>query len=304
MDDAYEVPKKDRLLNTEVEKVVEIGIERLRPFVNHPFKVKDDEDMEKLLESIKLYGIMNPLIVMPTPEGYYQIVSGHRRKHCAELLGYTKVPVIIRYMLEDDSIISMVDSNLQRDRLLFSEKAFAYQMKNEAMKRKTGKQRKSLDGRPNELKGTKTISLIAKETGESSRQVLRYIRLTNLLPELLEMLDQGKISFNPSVDIAFLSPEQQQWVLEAIDYTQCTPSVSQSRRIKLLSYEGNLTQDLVIEILGEVKKGDMNRVIFKNSQMYKYFPKEYSPEQIKTEILKLLDKEYNKKQKKGGSKNV
>ena len=229
-------PSEERqLFHPESEKVVEIGLERLRPFKNHPFKVKEDEAMAQLVESIERYGILNPLIVMPTREGVYQIVSGHRRKYCAEKLGYTQVPVIIRYMKEDDSIISMVDSNLHRDKILFSEKAFAYYMKNEAMKRKTGKRRRTQEGQLESIKGTKTIHLIGKETGESPRQVLRYIRLTLLVPELLDMLDEGKISFNPAVELSFLSEVEQKWVLNGMDYAQATPSVSQAKRIKALS---------------------------------------------------------------------
>lgn len=184
-----------RLFDPAVEKVVEIGLERLRPFENHPFKVKEDEAMARLMESIERYGIMNPLIVMPTTEGFYRIISGHRRKYCAEKLGCTQVPVIILYMKEDASIISMVDSNLHREKILFSEKTFAYSMKNEAMKRKNGKRRKTQEGLLEALKGTKTMDLIGQETGESPRQVLRYIRLTSLIPKLLDMLDEGKISF-------------------------------------------------------------------------------------------------------------
>lgn len=217
----------------------------------------------KGMESIERYGILNPLIVMPTREGVYQIVSGHRRKYCAEKLGYTQVPVIIRYMKEEDSIISMVDSNLHRDKILFSEKAFAYYMKNEAMKRKTGKRRRTQEGQLESIKGTKTIQLIGKETGESPRQVLRYIRLTLLVPELLDMLDEGKISFNPAVELSFLSEVEQKWVLNGMDYAQAAPSVSQAKRIKALSQEKKLTQQKINEILSEIKKSDMSRVIFK-----------------------------------------
>lgn len=301
-------PGEERqLFHPESEKVVEIGLERLRPFKNHPFKVKEDEAMAQLMESIERYGIMNPLIVMPTREGVYQIVSGHRRKYCAEKLGYTQVPVIIRYMKEDDSIISMVDSNLHRDKILFSEKAFAYYMKNEAMKRKTGKRRKTQEGQLESIKGTKTIQLIGKETGESPRQVLRYIRLTLLVPELLDMLDEGKISFNPAVELSFLSEVEQKWVLNGMDYAQATPSVSQAKRIKALSQEKMLTQQKINEILSEIKKSDMSRVIFKNSQMYKYFPRYYSAEQMKEEIIALLEKDYKRKErqrKKEEKKNV
>ena len=299
--------EEKRLFNLGVEKVVEIGLERLRPFENHPFKVKEDEAMAQLMESIERYGIMNPLIVMPTREGVYQIVSGHRRKYCAEKLGYTQIPVIIRYMKEDDSIISMVDSNLHRDKILFSEKAFAYYMKNEAMKRKTGKRRRTQEGQLESIKGTKTIQLIGKETGESPRQVLRYIRLTLLVPELLDMLDEGKISFNPAVELSFLSEIAQKWVLNGMDYAQAAPSVSQAKRIKALSQEKKLTQQKINEILSEIKKSDMSRVIFKNSQMYKYFPRYYSVEQMKEEIIALLEKDYKRKErqrKKEEKKNV
>lgn len=299
--------EEKKLFHPGVEKVVEIGLERLRPFENHPFKVKEDEAMAQLMESIERYGIMNPLIVMPTREGAYQIVSGHRRKYCAEKLGYTQVPVIIRYMKEDDSIISMVDSNLHRDKILFSEKAFAYHMKNEAMKRKTGKRRRTQEGQLESIKGTKTIQLIGKETGESPRQVLRYIRLTLLVPELLDMLDEGKISFNPAVELSFLSEVEQKWVLNGMDYAQAAPSVSQAKRIKALSQEKKLTQQKINEILSEIKKSDMSRVIFKNSQMYKYFPRYYSAEQMKEEIIALLEKDYKRKErqrKKEEKKNV
>lgn len=301
-------PGEERqLFHPESEKVVEIGLERLRPFKNHPFKVKEDEAMAQLMESIERYGILNPLIVMPTREGVYQIVSGHRRKYCAEKLGYTQVPVIIRYMKEEDSIISMVDSNLHRDKILFSEKVFAYYMKNEAMKRKTGKRRRTQEGQLESIKGTKTIQLIGKETGESPRQVLRYIRLTLLVPELLDMLDEGKISFNPAVELSFLSEVEQKWVLNGMDYAQAAPSVSQAKRIKALSQEKKLTQQKINEILSEIKKSDMSRVIFKNSQMYKYFPRYYSAEQMKEEIIALLEKDYKRKErqrKKEEKKNV
>ena len=299
--------EEKQLFHPESEKVVEIGLERLRPFKNHPFKVKEDEAMTQLMESIERYGILNPLIVMLTREGVYQIVSGHRRKYCAEKLGYTQIPVIIRYMKEEDSIISMVDSNLHRDKILFSEKAFAYYMKNEAMKRKTGKRRRTQEGQLESIKGTKTIQLIGKETGESPRQVLRYIRLTLLIPELLDMLDEGKISFNPAVELSFLSEVEQKWVLNGMDYAQAAPSVSQAKRIKALSQEKKLTQQKINEILSEIKKSDMSRVIFKNSQMYKYFPRYYSAEQMKEEIIALLEKDYKRKErqrKKEEKKNV
>lgn len=285
-------------LDMNDEKIVEMEIKILIPFKKPPFKVREDESMEQLMDSIEKHGIITPLIVMPTREGKYQIISGHRRKYCAEKLGYTTVPVIIRYMKEEDSIIYMVDSNLYRDKILFSEKAFAYYMKNEAMKRKAGKKR-IRDGQLNAIKGTKankTIQFIGMEAGESPRQVLRYIRLTYLIPQLLEMLDEGKISFNPAVELPFLSFSEQEWVLNGMDYAQAAPSLSQAMRIKALSQEKLLTQQKINEILSEIKKSDMNRVSFKNSQMYRYFPRHYSALQMKEEIIKLLEKDYKRKE--------
>lgn len=289
--------EEKRLFNPDYERVIQMGIERLKPFKNHPFKVKDDEAMTQLMESIERYGIMHPLIVMPTKEGIYQIVSGHRRKYCAEKLGYTQVPVIIRYMKEDDSIISMVDSNIHRDKILYSEKAFAYHMKNEAMKRKTGKRRRTQKGQLEIIKGTKTLQMLGKETGESPRQVGRYIRLTYLDPELLELLDEGKISFNPAVELSFLPLDEQKWILDGMDYSQSAPSLSQAKRIRVLSQENMLSQQKINEILSEIKKSDMSRVVFKNTQMYKYFPKYYSAQQMKDEIIALLEKEYKRKER-------
>lgn len=233
------------LLNTEEELVVEIALERLQPFKDHPFKVKDDEDMKQLRESISMYGIMNPLIVTPTKDGTYQIVSGHRRKHCAEQLGYRKVPVIIRVMQEDDAVISMVDSNLQRETITYSEKAFAYHMKNEALKHKSRKKRKTQEGNLAALRGDKIVDQLGEEIGVSPRQIMRFIRLTKLVPELLEMLDKGDISFNPAVELSFLKEEEQRWVLDGMDYTQSKPSLSQAKRFKMLSQEKKLTADLI-----------------------------------------------------------
>ena len=283
---------RDSLFNPEEEKVVEVEVERLKTFKDHPFKVQEDEAMLLLKDSIRRYGILNPLIVMPMQDGSYQIVSGHRRRYCAEALGYRKVPVIIRYMQEEDAVISMVDSNLQRSSISFSEKAFAYKMKNEAMKRKAGKKRKTQEGRLDLLKGRRTVEVIAEQVGDSPRQVTRYIRLTKLIPELLERLDKGELSFNPAVDLAFLTEEEQRWVLEAMDYTQATPSLSQTHRIRELSRKKEITCEKITSILSEVKKGDTNRVSFKNEQIYKYYPAEYTAEQIKADILDLLERVY------------
>ena len=276
-----------RLFDSAVEKVVELGLEHLRPFENHPFKVKEDEVMARLMESIERYGIMNPLIVMPTTEGFYRIISGHRRKYCAEKLGYTKVPVIIRYMKEDDSIISMVDSNLHREKILFSEKAFAYSMKNEAMKRTGGRRKSSQSDYP--LKGKKTVEIIGEEFGDSAKQVQRYLKLTDLIPELLEKLDNGELSFNPAVELSYLTIEEQKEFIDAMEYTQAVPSISQAQRMKKLSREKKLTGTKMREIMGEIKKGEITRVMFNNEQLYRYFPKSYTPAEMKEEILSMLN---------------
>lgn len=270
------------------ERVIEVDITRLKTFEKHPFKVKDDEEMALLLESIQKNGIINPLIVTPKEDGLYQIVSGHRRKHCAELLGMKKVPVIIRYMKEEDSIISMVDSNLQRSTISHSEKAFAYRMKNEAMKKKARQTRKTLEGTVDSIKGKRTVEKIGEKTGDSPRQITRYIRLTYLIPELLEKLDLGEISFNPAVDIAFLSEQEQRWVLEAMEYTQSTPSLSQSHRLKDMSRDDDMTYEDVKLILSETKKGDSTLVTFTSEQLHEFFPKGYTVEEMKKEILDLL----------------
>ncbi|MDD7728292.1 MAG: ParB/RepB/Spo0J family partition protein, partial [Clostridia bacterium] len=222
--------KSNRLF--ENEKVIEIEIERLRSFKDHPFKVTDDKEMHLLKDSIKQYGVLNPLIVRPVPDGVYEIISGHRRKYAAQQLGYRKVPVIIRVMNDEEAIIKMVDANLQRERISYSEKAFAYKMKNDAMKRTAGRPRSQID---HNLKGKRTVEIIAEETGESPKQVQRYITLTNLIPELLQQLDDELISFNPAVELAALKEKEQKQLIEAMDYAQSVPSLSQAQRIKKLS---------------------------------------------------------------------
>ena len=289
--DGYPLP----MYEVDGESVVEVEVSRLRYFTEHPYKVRDDEAMKQLKDSIKKNGILTPLIVMPTMEGDYQIVSGHRRKFCAEALGIKKVPVIIRAMSHEDAVISMVDSNLQRPAISYSEKAFAYKMKNDALKRKAGKRRKTMDGKLEHMKGEtkKTVEVISDQCGDSPRQVTRYIRLTYLIPELLEKLDDGQISFNPAVDIAFLPEEEQRWVLEAMDFAQAAPSLSQSHRIRDLSRAGILTADMTKEILSEVKRSETaDQIAFTKEQLYRYFPKDYSREQIKREILELLKQIY------------
>ena len=269
----------------EKEKIIQIEIERLRDFKSHPFHVIDDKEMSQLKESIKALGIINPLVVRPLMDGAYEIIAGHRRKYAAEQLGYRKVPVIIRVMSDDEAIISMVDSNLQRERISYSEKAFAYKMKNEAMKRKAGRKRSQIDPK---LKGKKTIEIIAEEGGDSPKQVQRYIIITESIPDLLRQLDDEMIGFNPAVEIASLKKEEQKDLLDAMDYAQSTPSLSQAQRLKKLSQEGKLTKEKMENIMSEIKKGEISRVIFTNEQLHRYFPTTYTPEKMKREIIAML----------------
>lgn len=267
------------------ETILEIEIERLQPFKDHPFKVRDDEDMCQLKESIESYGILNPLIVRPVPDGFYEIISGHRRKHAAEQLGYRKVPVIIRVMDEDESIIKMVDSNLQREKITFSEKAFAYKMKNDVMKRKAGRGKCQVD---HNFKRKRTVEIISEEYGDSPKQVQRYISLTKLVPELLQKLDDEILSFNPAVEISAMPEKEQYQLMEAMDYAQAIPSLSQAQRLKKLSKEKKLTIEKMQEIMSEIKKGEITRVAFTNEQLHRYFPSDYSPAVMKREILAIL----------------
>ena len=269
------------------ERIIEIETERLRDFRDHPFQIKEDQEMRDLMDSIRLYGILTPLIVRPLPDGVYEIVSGHRRKYAAKKLGYRKVPVIIRVLTDDEAIIGMVDSNLHREHVLPSEKAFAIKMKYEAIKRNNGRKKKSgqEDARP---KGVRSIHILSKQTGDSAKQIQRYLKLTELMPELLEMLDKGRISFNPAYEIAFLPVNQQQKVIEAMHAVQSAPSLSQAQRIRELGQEGTLTVAKAREILAEIKKGEINRVTFKNEQLYQFFPRNYPAKKMKQDILDIL----------------
>lgn len=278
--------QKKLIVPNEEEKIIQIEIERLTTFKDHPFKVQEDEDMKMLIESIEKYGILNPLIVRPLKEGVYEIVSGHRRRYAAEKLGYRKVPVIIRVMRDEESVIAMVDANLQRESISFSEKAFAYKMKNDAMKRVRGrKKRGQID---DNLLGKRTIEIIAEESGESYKQIQRYIKVTALHPKLLEMLDKGEISFNPAVEISNLKMKEQENFIEAMDYAQSVPSLSQAQRIKALSKSGKLTLEKMQDILSEIKKGEITRVTFTNEQLHRYFPDNYTPQMMKREIIAIL----------------
>ena len=278
----------------ENETIIQMEIERLKTFKDHPFKVENDDEMKLLKESIEKYGILNPLIVRPLKEGVYEIISGHRRKFAAEELGYRKVPVIIRVMKDEESIIAMVDANLQREGISYSEKAFAYKMKNEAMKRVRGRKKKGqVDDK---LRGKRTIEIIASECGESYKQIQRYIKITELHPQLMKMLDNGEISFNPAVEISSLNMKEQEEFIEAMDYAQSIPSLSQAQRIKELSKKGNLTMEKMQDILCEIKKGEISRVTFTNTQLHKYFPENYSPEMMKREIIEILNKRMKEKE--------
>ncbi len=267
------------------EMIVEVEISRLRTFTNHPFKVEYDSQMIELKDSIAKYGILNPLIIRPQMDGTYEIISGHRRRYAAEQLGYKKVPVIIRVMKDDEAIISMIDSNLQRERISPSEKAFAYKMKYDVIRRKSGRRK---CGQVDHHSGKKSIEVISEEAGDSPKQVQRYINLTNLIPELLEKVDDGTIGFTPAVQLSYLKKKEQREILQAIDYAQCTPSLSQAIRIKKLSAEGVLSVGKMEDILSEIKQKDIDRVVFKNEQLYRFFPSSYTSEQMRREILEIL----------------
>ena len=267
------------------EKIVEIELERLRSFENHPFKVTEDGQMMELQESIQKYGILNPLIVRPRPEGVYEIISGHRRKFAADKIGYRKVPVIIRMLNDDEAVISMVDSNLQREMIRPSEKAFAYKMKYEVIKRKAGRRK---CGQVDQLFGKKSIEVIGEDCGDSPKQVQRYIRITELIPELLERVDDGSMGFTPAVQISYLKKEEQREMLEAMEFAQCSPSLSQAIRLKKLSGEEKLTEQMMETVLSEVKQKEIDRVVFKNEQLHRFFPTDYTSEQMRREILEIL----------------
>ena len=267
------------------EKVVEIEIERLHDFKNHPFKVQADSQMKELRDSISKYGILNPLIVRPRPEGFYEVISGHRRKYAAMELKYTKVPVIIRYMLDEEAIISMVDSNLQRERILPSEKAAAYKMKYEVLRRKAGRRKCS---QVDYTTGKKSIEIIGEETGDSPKQIQRYLKLNDLIPELLDKVDDETMGFTIGVELAYLSKKNQEIVLEAMENTLATPNLSQAIRIKKMQEEKKISVDSVEAIITEVKQKEITRVVFKNEQLYRYFPSYYTAEQMRREILTLL----------------
>ena len=276
------------------EQVQQIPVSELFPFKNHPFKVLDDDSMTRTVESISQFGVLAPLIARPRPEGGYEIISGHRRKHAAELANLDTVPVIVRNMEDDAATILMVDSNLQREHILPSERAFAYKMKLDAIKNQGA--RSDLTSR--QVVGKlEAADEVGKATDESGRQVQRFIRLTNLIPELLDMVDEKKVSFNPAVELSYLSHEQQQEVINAMDDTQNAPSFSQAKRIKKLAQEGNFTSEAVVDIMGEEKKSEQDTVTIKNETLRKYFPRSYTPRQMEEKIIQLLDAWQKKRQR-------
>ena len=276
------------------ERVQEIPLSELHPFEGHPFRVVDDEEMMKTAESVKDFGVLTPAIVRPDPDGGYEIISGHRRHRASELAGKETMPVIVRDLDDDAAIILMVDANLQRETILPSERAFAYSMKLDAIKHQG--ERSDLTSR--QVVGKlEAADLVGADSGESGRQVQRYIRLTELIPELLEMVDNGQIKFNPAVELSYLAKEEQQDFLSAMDYAQAAPSLSQAQRIKKLAQEGECTLDAMCDIMNEVKKDALDRVTFKTDSLRKYFPKSYTSKQMEDKIIQLLEQWQRKREK-------
>ena len=279
------------------EQVQQIPIGELFPFKNHPFKVLDDESMQRTVESVEQYGVLSPLIARPRPEGGYEIISGHRRQHAAQLAGLDTLPVIVRNMDDDAAVLLMVDSNLQRETILPSERAFAYKMKLEAMKHQAGRPTQDNYSQVGNNFGTLSSEEMAEELGTSKNQIFRYIRLTNLVPELLDMVDEKKISFNPAVELSYLDTNQQRDFLEAMQDTQNAPSLSQAQRLKKLAQEGHFSYDVAFAVMGEEKKGELDKVVIKNDTQRKYFPLSYTPKQMEDTIIKLLEQWQRKQQR-------
>jgi len=278
------------------EQVQQIPIDALHPFTNHPFKVLDDEAMTRTVESIAQYGVLAPLIARPRPDGDgYEIISGHRRQYAAKLAGLDTLPVIVRQMSDDAAVILMVDSNLQREHILPSERALAYKMKLDAMRRTSGRPSKE---NSRQLVGNfETADVVGKESGESGRQVQRFIRLTNLIPELLDMVDEKKISFNPAVELSYLDESQQRDFLEAMNDTQNAPSLSQAQQLKKMAQQGDFSYEKAFDVMGQEKKSEKDTVTIKNETLRKYFPRSYTPKQMEEKIIQLLDAWQKKQQR-------
>ena len=277
------------------EQVQQIPIGELFPFKNHPFKVLDDESMQRTVESVEQYGVLSPLIARPPPECGYEIISGHRRQHAAQLAGLDTLPVIVRQMDDDAAVLLMVDSNLQRENILPSERAFAYKMKLEAIKNQGA--RSDLSSGQIVQKSKLSIERVAEDAGEGYKTVQRFIRLTNLVPELLDMVDEKKIAFNPAVELSYLDEAQQRDFLEAMNDTQNAPSLSQAQRLKKLAQEGHFSYDVAFAVMGEEKKDELDKVVIKNDTLRKYFPRSYTPKQMEDTIIKLLDQWQRKQQR-------
>ena len=278
------------------EQVQQIPIDALHPFTNHPFKVLDDEAMTRTVESIAQYGVLAPLIARPRPEGGYEIISGHRRQYAAKLAGLDTLPVIVRQMSDDAAVILMVDSNLQREHILPSERALAYKMKLDAMRRTSGRPSKE---NSRQLVGNfETADVVGKESGESGRQVQRFIRLTSLIPELLDMVDEKKIAFNPAVELSYLDESQQRDFLEAMEDTQNAPSLSQAQQLKKMAQQGEFSYEKAFDVMGQEKKSEKDTVTIKNETLRKYFPRSYTPKQMEEKIIQLLDAWQKKQQRR------
>ena len=276
------------------EQVQQIPIGELFPFKNHPFKVLDDESMQRTVESVEQYGVLSPLIARPRPEGGYEIISGHRRQHAAQLAGLDALPVIVRNMDDDAAVLLMVDSNLQCENILPSERAFAYKMKLEALKNQGARSDLTSAQLGRKLE---TADIVGQESGDSRNQVRRFIRLTNLVPELLDMVDEKKIAFNPAVELSYLDTNQQRDFLEAMNDTQNAPSLSQAQRLKKLAQEGHFSYDVAFAVMGEEKKDELDKVVIKNDTLRKYFPRSYTPKQMEDTIIKLLEQWQRKLQR-------
>ena len=296
LDDLFSTEEKRQ--KEQREQVQQIPIDALHPFTNHPFKVLDDEAMTRTVESIAQYGVLAPLIARPRPDGDgYEIISGHRRQYAAKLAGLDTLPVIVRNMDDDAAVLLMVDSNLQRENILPSERAFAYKMKLEALKNQGARSDLTCGQFGHKLNGAKARDIVADESGDNARNVQRFIRLTSLIPELLDMVDEKKIAFNPAVELSYLDEAQQRDFLEAMNDTQNAPSLSQAQRLKKLAQEGHFSYDVAFAVMGEEKKDELDKVVIKNDTLRKYFPRSYTPKQMEDTIIKLLEQWQRKQQR-------
>ena len=294
VDDIFQT--EENRADAQRERVQEIPLDQLKPFKNHPFKVRDDQRMRDTVDSIREYGVLVPAIARPDPEGGYELISGHRRKRGCEMAGLQTMPVIIRDLDDDAAVLVMVDSNIQREELLPSERAFAYKMKLDAIERVKGRPKKVGQVVP-DFQGKRSTEVVAEGTGESYKQVQRFIRLTELISELLDMVDERKLAFNPAVEVSYLKRDEQRMLLEAMDAEQTTPSLSQAQRLKKFSQEGRLTEEAMSAIMSEEKKSDMDKVTLRSDTLRRYFPKSYTPKQMEQTIIKLLDVWQKQRQK-------